>query len=288
MSKKNLGIISALIAAIVYGLMPLVAKIVYLSGIPPISLVFYRSFLSIVPLYFLMRKYKNTVINKKIIFQIFFLTLFGVVFTQILLYSSYNYVSSGLATTLHFSYPVFTVVGCIFYMKIPANKLKIFCVILTSIGMLLVYSPESNNTILGMLFAFLSGFTYSIYIIALKQTNLSNMNPFQLGFYISSFSSIITFVFALFTHQMSYTTELSTILLLFAFSLILTLFCNVLFQLAVRYIGPQSSSILSTFEPIVSIIIGIVIFSEILTPTIFLGIVCILASVIIIAKFDKS
>lgn len=61
----------------------------------------------------------------------------------------------------------------------------------------------------------------------------------------------------------------------------------VLLLKGIELIGASSASILGTFEPIVSIIMGIIIFKEQLTFSLIMGTIFILISTIILAK-DKS
>ena len=56
------------------------------------------------------------------------------------------------------------------------------------------------------------------------------------------------------------------------------------FQLGVKYVGPESAAILSTFEPITSVIIGVMLYDEVFSAKAILGCACILSSVVIVAK----
>ncbi|MBQ3422544.1 MAG: EamA family transporter [Romboutsia sp.] len=61
----------------------------------------------------------------------------------------------------------------------------------------------------------------------------------------------------------------------------------VLLLKGIKLIGVSSASILGTFEPIVSIVMGIIIFKEQLTLALIIGAIFILISTVILAK-DKS
>ena len=61
---------------------------------------------------------------------------------------------------------------------------------------------------------------------------------------------------------------------------------SILFQIGVRIVGPQRASILSTFEPITSLSVGIAIYSEPFGLRTGLGVLAILAAVIILTRFD--
>ena len=60
-----------------------------------------------------------------------------------------------------------------------------------------------------------------------------------------------------------------------------------LFQFGIKTVGPESTSILSTFEPITSVIIGVLILNEIFGIKTIIGSALILIAVILISIFDK-
>ncbi len=71
-----------------------------------------------------------------------------------------------------------------------------------------------------------------------------------------------------------------------AISLILALFITVVavvaFQRGTAICGAQKASLLSTFEPLTSVVIGILVLNEALSARTFLGIACILFSIILL------
>jgi drug/metabolite transporter (DMT)-like permease len=60
-----------------------------------------------------------------------------------------------------------------------------------------------------------------------------------------------------------------------------------LFQKGVKLIGSQSTSVLSTFEPITSILIGILIFNESFNFRTILGFIFILIAALLIALYEE-
>jgi len=76
-------------------------------------------------------------------------------------------------------------------------------------------------------------------------------------------------------------------LALLLFSLVISIGAVYSFQRGLNIIGAQSTSILSTTEPITSVIIGILVFNEPVTFKIILGIAAIILSVILLALNEK-
>ena len=61
-----------------------------------------------------------------------------------------------------------------------------------------------------------------------------------------------------------------------------------LFQLGIRYTGASTAAILSTLEPITSVILGVLVLGELFTARKIAGCLCILLSVVLIAAAGKK
>ena len=109
MTKGKLFLI---LSAFFYGILPIFASVAYRGGINGVTLSFLRSFMSI-PLLFIMIKAdkKSLKLTKKQIKSIINLGIVGGALPILLLYLSYNYIPTGLATTLHFIYPLVIVIA---------------------------------------------------------------------------------------------------------------------------------------------------------------------------------
>ena len=59
------------------------------------------------------------------------------------------------------------------------------------------------------------------------------------------------------------------------------------YQKGVHLIGAQNAAILSTFEPITSLVVGVLVYHEILTASSLAGCVLILTSVVIVARMKE-
>ena len=102
--KTVKGCIFAILSAIIYGSMPLMAKYIYADGVNAITLVFLRNLFSLAPLALLAyREQKTQKIPRSLIPSVTLMALLGCTVTPILLFSSYHFIPSGLATVFHFA-----------------------------------------------------------------------------------------------------------------------------------------------------------------------------------------
>jgi len=113
------GYFFAIISAVIFGCMPLMAKHIYADGVNSISLVFLRNLFSLLPLALLACKEQGTLkLPIKLMPSVSLIAILGCCATPILLFSSYNYMASGTATIFHFIYPAVVVVSEIILLKI--------------------------------------------------------------------------------------------------------------------------------------------------------------------------
>lgn len=288
MDTKTKGILSVIISATIFGSMPLMAKIVYQAGGNAISLTFYR-FLLILPFLYLLIKRddkESLKIEKEELKKIALVATLGYGATALLLYLSYNYIPSGMATTIHFIYPVFVILGCIFFFKEKPSIVKTIAVVLCVLGVLMFYDGNGNINFVGIFLSFASSITFAFYTVYIDKSGLKQMNTKKLTFYLCLIASIMMLIFSIITKTFTINMKpIGWIMTLFL-SLSVGLGVN-LFQIGIKTVGPQSTSILSTFEPITSVIIGVFLLNESFGIKTFFGIGLILLAVITISIFER-
>lgn len=288
-SKK--GYFFAIASAVIFGVTPLIAKMIYARGGNAISLVFYRFFLPIPILYFAAIKTGCKDMKLSISdFKKILIIVFGYATTPLLLYSSYNYISVGAASTLHFTYPVFIMIGLALFYKLKPKKIEVISVIIAMIGILMIMDFKELDSFIGFALAFISGITYAVYSFYLDKSGLNKMNIFKICFYMAIFSSILVLVFSLVTQSFVYRFSLETWILTFGFAVFISVIAVVFYQMGIKLIGSQKTSILSTFEPVTSIVLGLVFFSELITLQKAVAILCIITASLLLAVYggDKN
>lgn len=83
--------------------------------------------------------------------------------TALSLYGSYNYISVGMSTTIHYIYPVLVTAACIIIFGEKISRDKVVSLILSTMGITLFFEGSINIT--GILIAFMSGVFCRIFII---------------------------------------------------------------------------------------------------------------------------
>ena len=288
MNTRTKGLLATMISAVFFGFIPLFVKTICAGGGNSVSAAFYRFFLSVPVLYIYLKAQGISMrITRTEFAKIALITIFGYGGTAVLLFSSYNFIPSGMSTTIHFMYPVFTILGCMIFFKEKVSPLKLLCVALCFGGILLFYNGESGGSVLGMALSFLSGVTYAFYTIYLEKSGLQKMENLKLIFYMNTVAAAMILVMALLTAQ--FTLRLTPLAWGTAvFFATATSLIGVLgYQIGIKCIGPQNAAILSTFEPITSVIVGVLVYREAFSARTLLGCLCVLSAVVIVAKMKE-
>lgn len=283
------GYIFVIVSAIIFGSMPLMAKFIYAEGVNSLSLVFLRSALS-VPMLALLAKVRgqSLKISPKALPSVSIIALMGCCVTPLLLFTSYQYIDSGTATVFHFIYPAVVVLLGILFLK---NKVKVgnlVSLLICIVGVCLFYTPGEALSPLGSGIALLSGVTYAVYIVLLAGFRYKEISGFVFSFYVAIICSAVMLIVCLCSGQLKLPTSLVGWVLCILFAFAINVGAVVLFQCGTFIIGGERASILSTFEPITSIIAGAIVFHETVGWRTVVGSVLVISASILIAVMDMK
>lgn len=285
MNNKVKGILFITIATIIYGLSPVVIRMTFDEGSNAATTTFLR-FAIAVPVLFIICLWKK--IPLKITPAEFgYLFLAGGVCISgvtLLLNYSYNYISVGISATLHFIYPILVSLACVVLFKDRLDKWKILALVLGTIG-IVAFLEKGQAAWAGIVLALLSGVVYALYIIIMDKTPLKHMSYFKATFYMCLTGMLTALVAAAVTNSLTlHAITPKGWLLSILFSILSTVVALTLFQIGVACIGAAAAAIMSTVEPITSVICGILILGETITAAKIIGCALIIGSILLISR----
>lgn len=291
--KKSVlkGYSFVILSGIIYGFMPLIANYVYDNGVTPLSLVFFRNLFSLPVLAILAFIDKKTLkIPKKALPSISFIALFGGSVTPMLLFLSYRFIDSSTATVLHFVYPAFVLLIGVVFLKQKTNLRNIISVFLCVFGVAMFNVGDIKLDVTGTSLALVSGVTYAIYIVLVSRFKYkSEISGFLFGFYISLISSVLMFLICLLTKQLAFPVGVTSWLVTVLFAIVVNVGAVIIFQQGTFIIGGEKAAVLSTTEPITSLVVGIALLGEQVSVNSVIGAVAVItASILISASKNKE
>ncbi len=281
-SKEISGMICAAASGVLFGTMPLMTKTAYAMGSNAYTVAFGR-FLTgaLFSGIFLLVRYGTVFgagaarLRKIAVLSLFFSVM------PCLLYGSYQYIDSGLATTLHFTYPVVVMVISVLVFREKLSRISVICILLCAAGILLLYPSKGagEGSAMGMLLAAGSGVVYAFYIIGVDRSGLRELPVLVTIFWLSLFSSAEVFLFSALTGRLLLNLTWRVWLPYAGLGLIAMVLAASLFQIGIMRCGAVKSSLLSTIEPVTGIVIGVLVFHEALAARSVAGIALILLAV---------
>ena len=203
-----------------------------------------------------------------------------------LLFQAYGGMASGLATTLHFMYPVsVTVIMALVYKQRP-SVVTICAIILSLVGVALLCLRGSSTGVSSLLSVFLvllSGVCYAVYLVLVSTVKrINQQNSQKLTFYVLMFSGAFFMLSTLQGGGLQIIPSASAGINLLLMATLPTLLSNLALVRSVKNIGSTLTSVLGAMEPLTAIIVGILVFDESLRGLMVVGIILILVSVSLI------
>lgn len=286
--KDLKGILYIILSGVCFGIIPILAKLAYKGGASTFTVLSLRfTFASIMLLYYIINNKISIKVSKKQFIILLLLGAVGFAGTSITLFWSYKYISAGLATNILFTHPAIVTVLSAFIYKEKLYFKKIMSLALSILGVfVLVGFKDVNFNMTGVLFASISSLIYSFYVLGASIKEIKKLDSYVTSFYISMFCGIIMILSGISTDSLNFNMNFYSLICIILLAFISTVVALKTFMSGIKLIGPSRSSILSTIEPIVSLVLGCIILKEAINLQIIVGSVMIILSILLLAKED--
>ena len=291
--RRVIGLLCGIVAGISYGTNPLFAKPLLESGVPVLVMLFFRYALSatLLGIWMVLNGEKLSTSRR----ELGLLVVLGLLFagSSIFLFASYEFIPSGLATTLVYLYPVFVALIMVFLHFYPSWQTWL-SIIATFGGIILLSSPSQGADIQlpGIFLAVLSALSYAHYLIIVNRSSrIKNVSERTITFYALATGTVLFFIIRLIQggSLVEGVDTPSDWANLVGLAIVPTILSLLTLAVSTRFIGPTKTSILGVFEPLTAILIGTALFGEPLTWKMGLGIaICVAAVVFMILKPGSS
>lgn len=197
--------------------------------------------------------------------------------------------SSGIATTLHFTYSVITTLVMMIFFHEESSKWQISAILLAITGVYALShtSPGGKTSLSGIIIVLLSAVGYALYLIAVEKRSNNNIQGLKLTFYAFLFGTVILWISMRLIGKLQIISDFSSGTNLLMLAIIPTVISNLALIEAIKNIGATQTSVLGAMEPVTAVIVGIIVFGESFSLTIVAGIILIIIAVTIIMIKNK-
>lgn len=287
------GILYAAVSSSTFGLAPFFSITLLLAGFSAFEVLSYRwGVASVVLIAFGLLSGCNFRLTRKDLGVVFLLSLLRAV-TSFSLIIAYQNIASGVASTIHFMYPLAVALAMMFFFQERKSLLVMLAVLMSLLGAALLSMGEldakNGNTIVGLVAACVSVFSYAGYIIGVRTTRAVQINSTVLTCYDMGLGTLFYLIGAFSTSGIQWVTDGYTWLIILGLALPATAISNITLVHAIKYAGPTLTSILGAMEPLTAVVIGVFVFKELFTVNSAVGILLILIAVsIVVFRRQKS
>lgn len=263
------GILYAAVSSSTFGLAPFFSLTLLLAGFSAFEVLSYRWGVATIALtLFGWCSGCSFRLEKKDFLVVLLLSLLRAV-TSFSLLIAYQNIATGVASTIHFMYPLAVSLVMMYFFQEKKSLWVMFAVFMSLLGAALLSSGEleakNGDTIVGLVAACVSVFSYAGYIVGVRMTRAVRINSTVLTCYVMGLGTVLYFIGALTTSGLRLVADGYTWLIILGLALPATAISNITLVRAIKYAGPTLTSILGAMEPLTAVVIGVFVFKELFT-----------------------
>lgn len=289
------GVFYASVSSASFGFSPLFTLVLLAAGLTSFDILSYRWLIAgLVLMVYAFCKKKSLRLNSfDELWKIVLLSCLRSI-TSITLLIGFSNISSGIASTINFMYPVIVTICMMLFFGEKRSIIDIIAIGVSIFGVYLLASGDSiviegGNTGLGLLCSLISAFAFAAYYIVMKQVRADKIEVVKFTTWIMMLSAIYFIAAAfIFDGGLSMIPDGRSWLYILGLGLWATMVSNITGVKAIRRIGPTHTSILGALQPVTAVILGVLFLGEHLYMRSCIGISLILAAVSVVVMHQKK
>lgn len=289
--QKLKGTIWALVSSSTFGLIPFFSLPVLQAGVGLDSLCFYRfAFAAAAMGAYMLLSGRSLRISWRELATVAVLAVFYGS-TSMFLTSSYEFIPSGIATTIHFLYPVLVTT----IMIVGFGERASWCVFTAAamaIGGVYLLSGSGEGGAIkwqGLVAVLITVVTYATYIVGVNRSAVKDMDGRKMTFYVLLCSAILFYLNLVVRHNgmIDPIPDAGAWVRLLLLALLPTLLSDLALIYAIQMVGSTTTAILGCMEPLTAVVIGIVCFGERFGAMQAAGVVVVLEAVALVIMAER-
>jgi drug/metabolite transporter (DMT)-like permease len=275
------GILLIALSAAAFGTLAIFGRYAYAAGMDTYTVLFLRFSVAAVLMTILLLTRRESIPRGRLLLQLIGMGALGYVGQSFMYLTAIKYASAGLVALLLYLYPFFVLILSVLVFREHVTRIKIMALILALFGTALTVDPRGGQLI-GALMAIAAAAIYSVYIIV--GTNvMKHVSPVQSSTVIfASAGAVFGTITAV--NGAHFPEDNSGWFAILGIVLISTVIPVVAFLAGLERVGPTNAAMLSTLEPVVTVMLGAWLFGEQLSALALLGGGLILVAVILLTR----
>lgn len=282
-----IGVLLIAVSAASFGAMAIFARLAYEAGADPVTVLFLRFTIAAIFMLAIMAAKDMAFPRGRTLITLLCMGGLGYVGLSLAFFTALTMAPAGLVAILLYLYPAFVTLLATIFFKKPVTILKMAALSLTFGGtMLIVGLDGGRGEILGIVLAITAAVLYSIYIIVGSKA-VSNVDAFAASTTVIIAAGVV-FSAIVAVKGVKFPTTSTGWVAVFAIALVSTALAIVTFFAGLKRIDPANASMISTLEPVVTVVLAVIVLGEAITIPKILGGMMILAAVAFLAKSEAK
>ncbi len=281
--NRIIGILLIIVSAASFGTLAIFGRYAYADGMDTFTLLFLRFTFAAVLIAILLFARKESIPQGRNFYLLIGMGAIGYVGQSFSYLTAIKFASAGLVALLLYLYPVFVAILSAIFLKEKLTRFTFVALALATIGAAMTANPHGGQWT-GILLAIAAAAIYSVYIIV-GSSVMQKVSAIQSSTVIFASAGIVFGILMLINHPHWPATN-SGWLAVAAVTLIATVIPVATFLGGLKLVGPTNASMLSTLEPVVTVLLAAWLFGEKLSAVILIGGGLILAAVILLTRAE--
>ncbi len=288
------GGLLVLLAAVGFSAKAVLVKLAYAYSpkLDAITLMSLRMLLSL-PVFLIValwsqRNGKNARLTSREVLVVTTLGILGFYLAGYLDFEGLSYISAGLERLILFLYPTLVVIFSALFFGRPMTRRERIALLLSYLGIALVFGSNavsySPQLLLGTVLVFGAALSFALYIL-ISGRYVQRIGSTRLTAYVMSSACVATVIHFAATHHGIAALELP--LPVYGIAIAMAIFSTVipafLFNAGMQRIGANTTSIISSVGPVLTLFFAYVLLGETLTPAQFAGTALVITGVVIVS-----
>src|SRR5690349_8858679 len=283
--KQLTGILLIAISAASFGTLAIFGRFLYADGLDTFTMLFLRFGFAAVCMLIILVVRKERFPRGKVLLQLIGMGALGYVGQSFSYLTAINYASAGLVALLLYLYPMFVFILSVIVFREKVTWVKILAIFLALVGTALTVDPAGGKSY-GILLAMAAALIYSVYIIV--GTNvMRHVSVVQSSLVIFASAGTVYGILTAF-NGVHFPSTNAGWLSIAGIVFVATVIPVATFLAGLERIGPTNAAMLSTLEPVVTVLLATWIFGERLPPIALLGGGMILIAVIMLTRLETG
>jgi len=287
-AERRLGFIAILASAAGYAFLPVFTRLIYrLSDLQPTDIALWRFIFATPTIWLVILLRERWQPHKRPPASIPVLRLLPLGFlyavATVITFVGLHYIAASLFIVLFYTYPAMVaLIALVMGQRLPL--IGWIALVLTLIGVILTvpdFSGLEQNSIIGIVIAFGDAFVIAVYFLVAGRV-MEGIASMGRGTAWVITGTFLMLLFIIPIYGLSLPANLQIWLMLLALAVFSTAMPILLINVGIQLIGAPQASIISSAEPLMTMLLAMLLLGEILLPVQWLGGILIVAGVILL------